>query len=246
MECIRRCLESVAWADEIVVVDSGSADSTEEICEGFTDRFMFHEWEGSNRQKQFALEQCSNDWVLSIDADEVVSPALAKNIQALMTSGPRYVGYKILRRNYYKDEPVDFGAMHSKPELRLFHRGHGRFAERLVHDKVLLDGPYGWVKGYLEHYNLSSISEWVQKNVRYAILSAEDDVARGKRVGFRHFAGLPGLFLRRYILWRGFLHGVPGLVFSAMPTYFRFIQYSTMWELQKEVGRRIETSSGGD
>jgi glycosyltransferase involved in cell wall biosynthesis len=231
-------LESVAWADEIVVVDSGSTDGTESVCREFTERFIYHEWESSNRQKQFALEQCKCPWVLSIDADEVVSPGMRKSIESLLSGEPQCRGYKILRRNYYKDILLDFGAMHAKPELRMFRRDSGKFADRAVHDKVIIDGKVGWLKGYIEHYNISELAEWVEKNVRYARLSGEDDVAKGRRVTWRHFCGLPALFLRRYILWRGFLHGVLGLFFSAMPVYFRLLQYSVMWEKQKEAERR--------
>lgn len=167
-----------------------------------------------------------------IDTDEVVSPELAKNIQSLLKSGPKHDAYRMLRRNYYKDRPVEFGVMHPKPEVRLFRRDRVRFIERVVHAKLIYEGRCGWVKGYLEHYNITELKEWYEKNLRYAIACAEDDFARGKQVGFRHFAGLPGLFLRRYIIWRGFMHGVLGLVFSAMPVFFRLVQYSIMWELQ--------------
>ena len=230
---IRRCLESVAWADEIIIVDSGSTDATESICREFTDSFIFHEWESSNRQKQFAMDQCSNLWALSVDADEVVSPELRKSIENMLSGDSKCSGYKFLRRNYYKDIPLNFGAMHPKPELRLFRRDQARFKSGAVHDKIILDGPRGWLKGYLEHYNITDMAEWVEKNVRYARLSAEDDFARGKRVTWRHFAGLLFLFLRRYILWRGFLHGRLGLFFSAMPVFFRLHQYTLTRELQE-------------
>lgn len=222
----------MAWADEIIVVDSGSADRTEDVCRKFTDKFIYNKWPGSNRQKQFAADQCSNLWVLSIDADEVVSPELSKNIQSLLGKRPKHDVYKMLRRNYYKDRPVEFGAMHPKPEVRLFRRDRARFIDRMTHDKLVYEGPCGCVKGYLEHYNITELKEWYEKNLRYAAACAEDDFLRGKRIGFRHFAGLPNLFFRRYILWRGFMHGVLGLVFSAMPVFFRLAQYSIMWELQ--------------
>ncbi len=230
---IKRCLESVSWADELVVVDSGSTDGTERACLEFTDRFIYNDWVNSNRQKQFALEQCSYDWVLSIDADEVVSLEMRRAIKELLSGKPSKVGYKVLRRNYYRERLVDFGVMHSKPELRLFRRDAGRFAPRAVHDKVVLDGPSGQIGGYLEHYNITSLSLWVEKNIRYGKVSAEDDFARGKRVTWRHFAALPSLFLRRYFLWKGILHGVLGFYFSAMPVFFRLHQYSIMWELQQ-------------
>lgn len=237
---IRRCLESVAWADEIVVVDSGSKDATGDICREMGARFIFHEWENSNRQKQFALESCLNPWVLSIDADEVVSPEMRDSVKTLLSGKPKCDGYKVLRRNYYRDRPLYFAAMHPKPELRLFRRDRGRFIDRAVHDKVILDGRCGWVDGYLEHFNIVELAEWVQKNVGYARLCAEDDIRRGKPVGLRQFSSLCSMFFTRYILCRGCLHGVLGLFFSAMPVYFRMLQYSIMWEMQKEMGRRLD------
>lgn len=239
---IRRCIESVTWADEIIVVDSGSTDTTESICREYTDKFIYNEWPGSNKQKQFALEQCSNLWVLSVDADEVVSPELRDSITSTLVAGPKHEGYKMLRRNYYKDKPLYFGSMVPKPEFRLFRKDRGKFVDRLIHDKVILDGRCGWVKGYLEHYNIDSLAEWVEKNTTYAIRSAKDDYEQGKRAGIGHFFGVLNLFLRRYILLGGFLHGVPGLMFSVMPAYFRLLQYCIMWEMQKEAGQSKKKS----
>ncbi|MEN6521665.1 MAG: glycosyltransferase family 2 protein [Armatimonadota bacterium] len=230
--CIRECLESVKWADEIVVVDSGSTDKTEEICREYTDKFFYNEWPGSNRQRQLAADKCSNLWTIFIDSDEAVSPELAKNIQSLLKTEPKCDVYKVLRRNYYRDRPAEYGVMHPKPEIRLFRRDRVKFIDRSTHAKLVYSGKSGSVKGYLEHYNITELKEWYEKNLRYARACAEDDFTKGKRVGFRHFAGLPNLFFRRYILWRGFLHGVPGLVFSAMPVFFRLVHYSIMWELQ--------------
>lgn len=178
-----------------------------------------------------------------IDADEVVSPELAKSIKDLLESEPEFDTYRVLRRNYYKDNPAEFGVMHPKPEVRLFRRDCARFIDRMAHAKIVCNGKCGRVKGYLEHYNITNLKEWYEKNLRYARICAEDDIARGKQVGFRHFAGLPVLFLRRYIFWRGFMHGVPGLVFSAMPVFFRLVQYSIMWELQNN--KRADIASGG-
>lgn len=245
-EDIRQCLESVAWADEIVVVDSGSTDATEEIVREFTDKFIYNEWPGSNKQKQFALEQCSHNWVLSVDADEVVSPRLRKSIASLLSANPKCAGYKMLRRNYYKDKPICYGSMVPKPELRLFRKDMGHFIDRLIHDKVILSGRCGWVKGYLEHYNITDISEWIEKNTRYAILAARDDAANGKMVSIGHFIGVLNLFIRRYILLGGFLHGVSGLIFSVMPAYFRFLQYCIMWEIQKESKRAVKQKLRGN
>jgi len=231
-DSIRQCLESVRWADEIIVVDSGSTDATESICREFADRFIFHEWEGYAGQRTFALTQCSHPWAFMIDDDETVSPELQASIREEL-SAPGFDAYKVLRRNYFRGNPVDYAAMRPKPQIRLFRKECLSWIDRRVHEKPVLSGRCGWLKGYLNHYAVSDLSEWIEKNTRYAKLAAEYDASCGRRIGFWHFAGLPLHFLRRYLLRGGFLHGIPGLLFSALPAYFRFIEYSEAWDMQQ-------------
>jgi glycosyltransferase involved in cell wall biosynthesis len=235
--CIGPCLESVKWADQIVVVDSGSSDRTMDICREYTDCVIYNEWPGSNRQKNFALSHAVNPWILCIDADEAVSPKLRQSIEKAIASDPPYAGYKMLRRNYYRDTPFEFGAFYPKPELRLFRRDKGKFIDRLVHDKVILDGKCGKLDGYLEHYNITDLAEWIEKNVRYAALSAQGDLSKGRRVTLWDFISPFGHFLRRYIFRKGFLHGIPGLVFSLLPACFRVLTCAMVWDGQEKARR---------
>jgi glycosyltransferase involved in cell wall biosynthesis len=132
-ERLRACLESVVWADEIVVVDAGSSDKTMAIAREFTDRAMFRAWDGYGAQKNFALGQCRGDWLLSIDADERVPDTLREEIQATIRSERREVGYYLPRRNVFEGRWVRHGGLYPDWQLRLFRRGRGGFLERAVH-----------------------------------------------------------------------------------------------------------------
>ena len=232
--CIARCLESVSWAEEIIVVDSGSTDRTQEIAESLGARFVFHEWENSNRQKQYALSLCTKAWALCLDADEAVSAELRQSIRQVLANPPPFAGYKMLRRNYYRDRPLDYGAFRPKPELRLFRRDKGEFVDRVVHDKVILDGPCGKLRGYLEHYNIEILAEWIAKNLRYAQLSAQEMHRRGKHATLASVMSPWWIFLRRYFFRKGIFHGIPGFIFSFLPAVFGFVTQFLLWEMGRE------------
>ncbi|MEM2983266.1 MAG: glycosyltransferase family 2 protein, partial [Candidatus Bathyarchaeia archaeon] len=148
-ENIRGCIESALWTDEIVVVDSGSTDRTVEIAGSYTDRIFIKDWEGFTGQKNFATNQCSCPWILSLDADERVSPPLREEIEGLFEDGkePESEGFYIPRHTYYLGRWINHGGWYPDHQLRLFKRDKGRWEGEGIHERVVISGKKGYLKG---------------------------------------------------------------------------------------------------
>jgi glycosyltransferase involved in cell wall biosynthesis len=159
-ERIRTCLESVAWADELIVIDAESQDKTAAIARELTDHVVVRPWPGYAAQKNYGLEMARGAWILSLDADETVSPALREEIQAIVErDGPRD-GYEVPRRNIFWGRWVRHGGLYPDWQLRLFRRGRGRFGERAVHESARVDGAVGRLTGHLEHRSYRDVAGW--------------------------------------------------------------------------------------
>ena len=239
-ENIRDCLESVKWADEIVVVDSLSADRTVEIARGYSKRVVQRPWPGHVEQKNFALEQATCDWALSIDADERVSPELASEIQALLRApGRPEVGYTVPRKTWYLGRWITHGGWYPNRKLRLVRRGAARWGGVNPHDHLYVDGPVGHLKGNLCHYTYRDISDHLKTIDKFTSIAARELHERGAR---HALAGMvlhpPGRFLKMYVLRLGFLDGMAGFLVAAMASYYAFLKYAKLWEL-----RRTDTNS---
>jgi glycosyltransferase involved in cell wall biosynthesis len=230
-ERLRACLESVVWADEIVVVDAGSSDKTMALAREFTDRALFRAWDGYGAQKNFALAQCRGDWLLSIDADERVPDALRDEIQATIRDDRPEVGYYLPRRNMFQGRWVRHGGLYPDWQLRLFRRGRGAFLERAVHESVRVDGPTGRFAAPLVHESYRSVADAVARLNRYSDLAATD-LARAGRGG--SLADLlvrpPWRFLSMYVLRAGFLDGWRGLVLAALHAHYVFLRAAKVRE----------------
>jgi len=226
---LERCLNSVRpLSREIVVVDSGSEDRTREIASRFTDRVIVQEWLGFGRQKQFALEQARSPWVLSIDADEEVSPELAAEISRLDFARD---GYTLPRRVWYMGRWIRHGVWNPDPVLRLFRRERGRFTPEPVHESLVVEGATGRLAGPLNHYSYRDLSHHVAKMNLMTSLAAERMFERGRRAGWARIALQPTMeFLRSYVLKAGFLDGVPGLVVATLHGHYTFLKYAKLRE----------------
>lgn len=232
---IARALESVSWADEIVVVDSGSVDRTLEIARSYTDKVYVRDWPGYATQKQRALELASHDWILSIDADEVVTPELKQEILETLKR-PAFNGYYISRLNYYLNFPIRYSGWSPDHQLRLFRKDKGRWQGDYVHESVRLEGAAGYLKARLKHYSIQSLSAHHQRLDRYTTLAAEEMCSRGRRVGYSDLLLRPALvFLRNYLLKLGFLDGVAGLIICYFSAYYVFLKFAKCWELSRSV-----------
>lgn len=240
-ECIlRRCLESVRFADEIVVVDSGSIDATCDIAREYTDKVLFHEMRGFGAQKQYAIEQATGDWILSLDADEWVSDLLHSELTSLLESDKevrRYNGYKVYRRNIFLGRPMRYCGWY-QPLLRLFRRGRARFNDKLVHEEIVVTGLTGLLSGEIMHVPYRNLLHHLQKIERYSYLDAQELVRRGRKVrGWQapvHLILRPlWKFLEKYIWQQGIREGVHGLILSCMAAFSVFLIHAQCWQLQK-------------
>jgi glycosyltransferase involved in cell wall biosynthesis len=184
---IQRCLESLKWTAEIIVVDAHSRDRTPELAERLGARVIQHEWTGYALQKNFAIGQVSQPWVLSIDADEEVSPALATEIQQSLLQDGSHAAYRIWRPTYFLGRPLrHYGrARHDPGQVRLFRAGQGRFQDRLVHERVEVDGPIGILRGPLLHHSYPNLRTYWRKIHRDAWLEAQQRATQAQVSGSR-------------------------------------------------------------
>ncbi len=236
-EKIRACLESVAWADEIVVCDSGSRDETLAICAQYTDRIYTDPWRGFAAHKNLALERASHPWVLSLDADERVTPALERHIRRILDGPAEADGYYIPRQNYFLGRWIRHGGWYPDYVLRLFRRGRGRFRERAVHEAVAVDGPTAYLDAALEHHTYDSIAAYVARMDRYSALAAEE--MRRAGIGFRGRDLVwrpPAAAFKMYLLRRGFRDGIHGLALAGLYGAYTFVKYLKLWELEAKSG----------
>jgi glycosyltransferase involved in cell wall biosynthesis len=230
-ERLRACLESVVWADEIVVVDAGSSDKTMAIAREFTDRAMFRAWDGYGAQKNFALGQCRGDWLLSIDADERVPDALREEIQATIRSDRREVGYYLPRQNVFEGRWVRHGGLYPDWQLRLFRRGRGAFLERAVHESARVDGPTGRFSAALVHESYRGIGDAVARLNRYSDLAAADLARAGRGGSLWDLLARPAWrFAGMYLMRAGFLDGWRGLVLAALHAHYVFLRAAKVRE----------------
>jgi glycosyltransferase involved in cell wall biosynthesis len=230
-ERLRGCLESVAWADEIVVVDAESSDKTVLIAREFTDRVVVRPWAGFAAQKNFALDQASGDWILSLDADEQVTPELRTQIAGVLRADGPADGYRLPRQNIFWGRWVRHGRLYPDWQLRLFRRGRGRFADHVVHESVMVDGSVRRLSAPLRHASYRDLSDCLTRFDRYSTLAAEEWVRQGRRVRPWDLALRPlGRFLAMYVLARGFLDGWRGFVLAALYAHYVFVRSIKVWE----------------
>lgn len=235
-ENIRDCLESVQWADEIVVVDSGSTDATVRIAREYTERVIERGWPGHVEQKNFALDQATGEWILSIDADERVSPALAEEIRDIVRGdgGPEN-GFSVCRKTFYLGRWITHGGWYPARRLRLVRRGAGRWRGVNPHDHLYVEEPVGRLKGDLHHYTYRNILDHLKTINNFTTIAAAEMHARGPCHPLAHMLLNPPVrFIRMFLLRRGFLDGVPGFVVAVLASYYVFLKYAKVWELSRK------------
>lgn len=226
---IRACLDSVTWADEIIVVDSGSTDDTVAIAREFTSQVHKHDWPGFGAQKNRALDYATKEWVFSIDADERVTPELRAAIEAVLRKKDDVcAAYRISRLSSYCGRLMRHSGWHPDPVVRLFRRNAARFSDDLVHERLLVEGVVGQIDGELLHYAFDNLEEVLNKVNHYSSAGAVMLQQRGRTASLGG-AVLRGLwsFLRTYILRGGFLDGREGFmlaVSNAEGTYYRYLK----------------------
>lgn len=233
-ENIGAALDSVRWVDDLVVVDSGSTDDTIPIAKRYTDRVVTHAWEGYGAQKNFATTLAAHDWVLSLDADECVSSSLASEIRALFEAGPVQPGYRIPRVTHYLGRWIRTTDWYPDHQLRLYDRRVARWNSRRVHESVNVDGQVGRLRAEIEHRAYRDVSHHLATIDRYTTLAADQMLTEGRRTGWLDLAAHPPLaFLRNYVARRGILDGRPGFIVSVLNSYYVFLKFAKLWELQR-------------
>jgi len=229
------CLKSAAFAAEAIVIDSGSRDRTVEIARDLGARVETRPFTGYGEQRNHGVSLASTDWVLCLDADERVTPALATEIAALFGDGlPPRPGYRLRREARFLGQVIRHGGWQKDRVLRLYDRRRGRWDHRLVHEKVELEGDPGDLAAPLEHWTARGFLAYADKSRRYAERGALELHRRGQRAGALSIGLLPASrFLKMYLLERGFLDGVPGLLIAALGAYGVFLKYARLWELAR-------------
>jgi glycosyltransferase involved in cell wall biosynthesis len=228
---ISDCLNSVKWADELIVVDSESTDKTVEIAKQFTDKVFIRKWEGYVPQKRYALSLASNEWVLSLDADERITPELKDEIINLSPSD--FSGFKIRRKNFLMNKEITSCGWEKDFQLRLFKKDKTDLNERLVHEKFMTEGKVGTLKNPMLHYTFESFTDYFNKINRYTSLKSEELLKKKKKIGgWTIFSHSVSAFSAFFFVRRGFKDGVYGLIISLLHSVSTMMNYIKLWELQ--------------
>ena len=240
-ERIERCLNSVKWCDEIVVVDSYSTDRTAEICHRFTDTVVQRKWTGYRDQKEFAHSQATKDWVLLVDSDEEVSPELKEEIEAILTRRDLfYAGYQLPRLVYYLGRWWRRAGWYPDYTLRLFRRDKGSWGGSEPHEKITVDGPVRRLNHPLFHYSYRNIEDHIQRINRFTSISSRE-LRREKQSWCLHDALIRPAwrFFRSYFIKRGFMEGFAGFHVAVTAAVYVFLKYAKLWELELEEKKQV-------
>ncbi len=234
-DVIQDCLESVKWADEIVVVDSYSRDGTLEIARRYAARILQHEYYDSATQKNWAIPQVQHEWLLIVDSDERVTDALRQEIEMQLANPEDYAGFQIPRLNHAWGTPLRHGGNYPDYQLRLFKRDCGRYQPKRVHAHVILEGRCGVLRQPLMHYGQRSMSQVTRHLLgEFTTWEAEERWRQGVRFSRRSLLLRPlGAFCYRAFYLRGFRDGVPGLIMAGVWASYIFITYAKMWEMEQ-------------
>jgi glycosyltransferase involved in cell wall biosynthesis len=231
---IARCLESVKWADEIIVIDDHSTDRTREIAAQYGAQVYLLPWRGYGHAKREGVKRARGNWILSIDADEEVSSELADEIRHILSNGTPCAGFYLPRKTNFLGRWIYNSGWYPDPVLRLFQKKQGNFSEAAVHEKVLLNGNVGILKGDLRHYSDPNLEHYLEKFNRYTTLGAEAAYREGKKSRWFDIVVRPPVaFIKHYISKQGFRDGFEGFVISVMSAVAVFVKYAKLRQLMK-------------
>ena len=235
-ENIAACIDSVSWANEIIVVDSFSSDSTVEIAKNKNAIILQREYIGPSDQKNWAIEQVKNEWVLILDADERVSMALQNKIQSILNQSTINEDlFWIARQNYFLGKKINYSGWQNDKVIRLFRKEKGKYNDKQVHEEIITQGlKVGMIAEKLDHYTYKSMHHFLAKMDRYALWSAKDHAAKTKSVGiFQLFFKPLYRFIQHFFLKLGFLDGLTGFIISLIMAWGVFLRYVYLIDLKK-------------
>lgn len=243
---IEDCLRSVSWADEIVVLDSGSDDGTVELARQFTEKVYIVAWQGYSANKNFALDKATGEWILWLDADERVPEVLAREIQSTLAENPAVAGFEIPRLAFFMGRWIRHGGWYPGRVVRLFRRGLGRFSDDPVHEGVVLAGPCGRLQHHLLHYTDLTLEHYLDKLNAYTTLSARGLLAKGRTAGLWEMLARPvHTFAKMYLFKAGFLDGIQGLMLALLSAGHTFAKYAKVWQGCLQSKASFELSHAG-
>ncbi len=240
------CLESVTWADEIIVVDSFSTDATTAISKRFTDKVFQHAFHGFGRLRNEAIGHAAHEWIFSLDTDERATPLLRDEIRRTVDAAPAADAYFVPRKNYFLGRWIQHCGWY--PDYRqpqLFRKNRFRYREELVHESFDVDGPVGYLASPALQYPFRNIDHYLLKQDRYSDLMARRMLEQNRRFSPHQLVTHPCFtFFKMYVGRRGCLDGIPGLILSGLYAYYTFIKYARLWELRADAARPIQSSAG--
>jgi glycosyltransferase involved in cell wall biosynthesis len=238
---IKACLESVSWADEVILVDEKSGDATVKIAKKYTSKiFLVNHGSASglthdtmfHKHKQIALEKCTGDWIFQIDADERISPELAKEIKEAVDS-PIYNGFQVPRRNIIFGKWIEHTGWYPDYQVKLFRKGKGRYACKTVHEQIEIDGEIGVLTQDLIHSHYISVSQFIDRMNRYTTNDANFILGKNESVSWTDAVKFPvDEFLKRFFFLEGYRDGLHGLVLSGFQALNRLVVFAKIWEKQ--------------
>ena len=233
-ERLPACLASVSFADEVVVVDSGSSDATVPLAEKFGARVFTRPWPGFGPQKQFAIDQCQGEWILLLDADERLPLATAQEIQAILNSDNTVDGYEINRQNYFCGRWIRHMGWWPDPVLRLFRQGSGKMEDLLVHEGVLVEGRVARLAEPLVHLVNRDLEHTMAKMNQYSTAGAQQLSSAGRQAHLGlAFGRATWAFIHNYFLRLGLLDGGPGLIIAVSDASNKFFKYAKLWQYRQ-------------
>jgi glycosyltransferase involved in cell wall biosynthesis len=233
---IRECLNSVRWADEIVVVDSESTDATVTIAKEVSKKVFVRKWEGFGAAKNYALQQSTGDWVLWLDADERVTPELHKEMQAVLEADKKcFAAYSMPRKANFLGRWIYHCGWYPGKVVRLFRKTSGTFSDDKVHEHLEVNGTIGNLESDLLHYTDPNLFHYYEKYNRYTSLAAEELMAHGKKFHLTKLLFNPvWIFIKMYFLRLGFMDGIPGFILCMCSANYVFTKYAKHWELSNQ------------
>ncbi|KMP12347.1 hypothetical protein UZ36_01155 [Candidatus Nitromaritima sp. SCGC AAA799-C22] len=224
---IERCLESVRWADEIVVVDTFSTDRTVEICRRFTDRVFQETWQGYGPQKNLCASRAANRWILNVDADEVITAECAEAIRNLLAGEPERPVYRFPRKNFFGKRWVRHAGWYPDRIARLYDKSRAAFSESMVHERLIPDDDAGLIDFPILHYSFAGMEDYIRRQNRYSSIYAEEKIRNGWRANWTHlYLRPPWVFFKTCFLRQGFREGFLGVFLSLAMAFYTYLKYA--------------------
>ncbi len=243
---IAACLESVQWADERIVVDAESRDRTVEIAKQHAANVYVRPWPGYGPQKNFGIEQARAEWILIVDADERITPALREEIQAVIKAGPptELAGFEIPRRNFFYGRWIRGGGIYPDYQLRLIRKSAGRYDDTQLHENLRIRGRIERVRNPMDHYTMPTVGEHARKMARYTTLGAQEKLKTRSHVTALELAGHHiGTIVKTYVLRGGYRDGVQGVIVALFAGMHTFVKYAKVWEQLNIRGSKFDVRS---